>query len=89
MQCLYKIPPCKPALLIGGGGVSHVGDSILGSAGATVPFWIWREEGDVRNVFTQEGGGFPAIGTAEVSPTISSSARFIQRYQQVMWVYLT
>lgn len=43
----------------------------------------------MRNVFTQEGGGLPAVGTVEVSPTISSSARFIQRYQQVMWVYLT
>lgn len=73
----------------GGEGIAHEGDWILVSPGATVPFGIWRKEWDVHNVFTQEGGGFAAVGTVEASLTIGSSGRFIQRYRQVMWVYLT
>lgn len=90
----------RPFLFWGEEGVYQEGrpggDLILGLVGVTGPCGTWREivgrwgaareEGDVRNVFAQEGRGLSCVNA---SLTISSSGRFIQRYRQVMWVYLT
>lgn len=64
--------------------------------GRRVPCGTWREivgwrreareEGDMRNVFAQEGRGFPAFGAVNTSLAICSSGWFIQRYLQVMWM---
>lgn len=103
VQCLYKFPPCTSDPLLEVGGEyqrsSPGGASILGQAGAMVPCGTWREivgwreaareEGGMRNVFAQEGRGFPAFGAVNTSLAISSSGWFIQRYRQVMRVYLT